>query len=64
MKGIPDILGILPGGAFLAIEVKKPKPDKTYPSKEQKAFMKRINDDGGIAFVARDVDTVKKMLKL
>ena len=34
MKGVPDILGILPGGRFLGIEVKRPG-GKLSPEQEQ-----------------------------
>ena len=57
-KGSSDILGILPDGRFLAIEIKKPKPNKTYPTKEQKLFLKNIEINGGIAFVARSLEDV------
>lgn len=57
IKGVSDILGIMPDGRFLAIEVKK---KGTYASKEQKEFLKNINDNGGLGFVARDLDDLKK----
>jgi len=59
IKGVSDILGILPDGRFLAIEVKKPR---SYMSKEQKLFIKNINENGGVAFMARSIDDVKKHL--
>lgn len=49
--GIPDIIGIWKG-RFLAIEVKAPK---SYPSPDQRAVIERINQEGGIAFVARSI---------
>ena len=58
-KGSADILGILPDGRFLAIEVKKPK---TNPTKEQKLFLKNIEVNGGVSFVARSLEDVKKHL--
>jgi hypothetical protein len=61
LKGISDILGLLTGGRFLAIEVKMPKG---YPTPEQKEFLARINRHGGIAFIARSIDDVKKNLGL
>lgn len=58
-KGAPDILGILPDGRFLGIEVKKPggalRP-------EQATFLENINKSNGLAFVARSVDDVKAAL--
>lgn len=53
-KGIPDILGIWQG-RMLGIEVKRPS-GKVSP--EQEAFMLRINEAGGLAFVAHSVKDV------
>ena len=50
-KGISDILGLLKtSGKMIAIEVKMPKK---YATPDQKAFLKDINDNGGIGFIAR-----------
>lgn len=59
--GTSDIIGCY-NGRFLAIEVKKPKPNKTYPTKEQRDFIQEINDLGGLAFVARSVEDVIEMM--
>lgn len=59
MTGISDILGILPGGRFLAIEVKC-KTGKV--SAEQLKFIEQINASGGLAGVARSLDDAKAML--
>lgn len=59
-KGCPDIIGILPDGRFLGIEVKKPEG---VVSKEQETFISKINELGGVAFVARSIDDVEKNLK-
>lgn len=60
IKGAPDIVGILPGGRFLAVEVKsatgKPSPD-------QVAFIARVNATGGLAFIARSIDDVARHLE-
>lgn len=56
LKGISDILGCMPNGQFLAIEMKTPIGRL---SKEQKAFLNKINRQGGKAFVARNVEDVK-----
>jgi hypothetical protein len=53
VKGVPDILGILPGGVFLACEVKVGK-DRLSP--EQQAFIDNANRQGGLALVARCLD--------
>lgn len=50
-KGIADILGIVEG-KFLAIEVKS-KTGTISP--EQRIFIARVNQDGGIGFIARSV---------
>lgn len=54
IKGVSDILGIIQG-RFLAIEVKS-ETGKLTP--EQKAFILSINEEGGIAFVARSLQDV------
>lgn len=61
LKGVADILGILPDGRFLAIEVKAPKK---YPTKEQREFIKFINDKNGLAFVARSIEDVEDNLSV
>ena len=59
LNGVSDILGVLPNGQFLAIEVKT----KTgRPSIEQKAFIKKVNKQGGKAFVARSIKDVQNGL--
>lgn len=60
IKGVSDILGVLPGGKFLAIEVKS-QVGRVSP--EQKAFLERVNLDGGLGFVARSVNDVEAVLK-
>lgn len=60
LKGSADILGILPGGRFLAIEVKKPGGVLT---DDQKNFLARINAKGGFAFMADNLDTVIEKLQ-
>ena len=56
-----DILGILPDGRFLAIEVKKNEKEKATPG--QIKFMKKINKNGGVAFKAFSVRCVKVQLE-
>jgi hypothetical protein len=46
---------------MIAIEVKAPK-GKVSPYQEQ--FIRQINEAGGLAFVARDIDTVIDQLGL
>lgn len=59
--GVPDIVGITKDGRFLGIEVKT-KNGRLSPHQEQ--FIKRINDAGGVAFVARSVEDVIEQLGL
>lgn len=59
MTGISDILGILPNGRFLAIEVKT-KIGKL--SENQEAFIAEITSRKGLAIVARSVDDVHNVL--
>jgi hypothetical protein len=61
---VPDIIGILPGGRCLGIEVKRLK-SKTQPKRaqEQEEFREKINRAGGLAFIARSVDEVHERLE-
>jgi len=60
-KGISDIIGVW-NGRFIAIEVKRPTGGIVSP--EQNAFIMRIKQAGGIAFIARSVDDVIRELDL
>jgi penicillin-binding protein-related factor A (putative recombinase) len=57
--GVADILGVLPGGRFLAVEVKSPK-GRVSPHQQQ--FIDSINQAGGMAFVAHSIDEVQEHL--
>lgn len=57
--GSSDIIGILPDGRFLAIEVKA-HYGKVSP--EQQTFIDTINANGGLAFVAFSVGDVMAQL--
>ena len=60
-KGCLDIIGMLRDtGQFIAIECKL-KNGKL--SDEQKLFLQKVNELGGIGFVARDLDEVILKLK-
>lgn len=59
IKGTSDILGILPDGRFLAIEVKSATGRL---SEEQKFFIFQINANGGKAFMARTIQDVETEL--
>lgn len=58
--GTPDIL-VSVNGKFVGIEVKKPVGGVV--SDLQKHHISRIEKSGGVAFVARSVDDVKRELK-
>lgn len=59
IAGVSDIIGVLPDGTFVAIEVKTPKGRL---SESQKIFLNNIQECNGIAFVARSVLEVKDRL--
>jgi hypothetical protein len=50
LKGSSDIEGILPGGRFLAVEVKAPGGRL---SPEQREFLERVRGLGGLALVVK-----------
>jgi len=57
--GSSDIIGILPGGKFLAVECKS---GSNTPTEEQKKFLGKIMAMGGCAILAWSVDDVEKGL--
>ena len=59
-KGSADIIGCLPGGRFLAIEVKAPRGRL---SPEQAAFLERVRGLGGLAIVARGFQDIDEALR-
>lgn len=61
IRGISDILGVLPpGGRFLAIEVKTATGKLT---EHQLRFLSAVREAGGVAFVARSLDDVISTLR-
>lgn len=60
MPGMSDIIGIWKG-KFLAIEVKALGRKKNV-SEKQKEFIWKVNNEGGVAFVADSVEDVKNLL--
>ena len=60
INGVADILGILPDGRFLAIEVKTPRNNKRPVN--QVNFINEVNFKGGLAFFANSVEAVKEEL--
>lgn len=61
VTGISDFIGVWKG-RFVAIEVKAPT-NKRGMSPKQQFFQDRVKKAGGIAFEARDLSTVKKVIK-
>lgn len=57
--GCPDVLGQLNDGRLLGVEVKA-RGGRLRP--EQTLFLERINQAGGVAFVARDLRDVLREL--
>jgi len=53
--GSADIIGLLPGGRFIAVEC---KAEKGRLSEKQKKFLEDVEQLGGLAVVARSVDDV------
>jgi hypothetical protein len=58
-KGASDLIGWLPDGKFLAIEV---KTEKGRASPEQLKFIELVNAAGGVGFIARSGDDVRKII--
>ena len=59
-KGIADIIGCLPDGRYLAIEVKTPNKDAT---DLQDLWLKEKRKNNAITMVAHSVDEVSKLLR-
>ena len=60
LKGVPDILGILPGGIFIGVEVKTPRGKQ---SADQVLFERRCKRLGGVYIVARSVKDITDNIK-
>ena len=67
MKGVSDILGIVPCmtpqgvvGRFMAVECKTPKGKV---SEHQEAFLQAVDDSGGLAMIVRSVSDLEGFLK-
>jgi len=58
--GMADVIGVLPGGRFLAIECKAQDGRTT---EAQVAWLRDVHKAGGLAFVARDLDTVQNLIE-
>lgn len=58
-NGKADIVGMLPGGRFFALEVKR-RDEK--PTKEQLDYLAAVREGGGIAAVVRNFNDAKNVL--
>jgi hypothetical protein len=58
--GASDIVGLLPGGRFIAVECKAPGGRL---SEHQAEFLQDIERMGGLAVVARSVEDLEKILR-
>ena len=58
--GSADILGLLPSGRFLAIEVKSPTGMQNV---SQMIFESHINSNKGLYILARDLKDVERFIK-
>ena len=59
MPGLPDIIGVLPGGRFLGIEVKS---DTGKQSDKQLDFQRALEIHGGVYILAYSVHDVETKL--
>lgn len=59
-KGVSDLLGVLPGGRFLAVEVKRPGE---VPTLDQKEFLADVAKAGGLALVVSDLKQLEAALE-
>jgi hypothetical protein len=55
-KGVSDILAVLPGGKFLAIECKMPGKK---PSPEQREFFDEVTAQGGVGIWVTSLDELQ-----
>lgn len=60
MRGTSDIIGLLPGGRLLAVEVKGPG-DK--PNEDQLLFIDKVNEQGGLAFIAKSLQHAQEQMR-
>lgn len=58
-RGGSDIVGMLKGGRFLAVEVKR---FGKHPTAPQQNFLNRVNHNGGLAFIATSVKDCEQAL--
>ena len=61
VQGISDLVGMMPDGRYLAIEIKRPGEK---PTDKQQAFLDEVNARKGVAFLATSVDDVIRELQI
>jgi hypothetical protein len=61
--GLPDFFGILPGGRWWAVEVKRPKARPRANEAEQNAVLDHLRAHGALVIVASSVDDVRQALR-
>jgi hypothetical protein len=57
INGVADIIGLLPGGRFLAVECKSSRGRQ---SDAQRAFQLMVERSGGLYIIARDIEDLKR----
>jgi hypothetical protein len=69
-NGIPDILGVMPCGRMLGIELKRPPPGKRAEktlwnmcSEDQQDFIEEASRRGALCFVADSLETVQQRIQ-
>lgn len=61
-QGLPDLFSVLPGGRFLAVEVKKPGAKKRANEAKQQEVLAWLRKQGALVIVARSVEDVEQGL--
>jgi hypothetical protein len=57
--GCSDLVGLLPGGRFIAVETKR---EGKGPTKKQAAFLAKVRAAGGLAVIADSLDELRAAL--
>lgn len=60
-EGGADLLGIAPGGLFLAVEVKKPKNSRA--TEQQLLFLELVYARGGVACICRSQEQAEEQVR-
>ncbi len=60
IRGVSDILGVLPDGRFLAVECKRGRGGRVSP--EQSEFLANVNANGGVGIVVQSVEELEARL--